>query len=283
VFASVSVDELVRIAATGRQIRYENGRVLCQEGAVPEQLQFLLDGIVTAKAGGEDGREIVPPAALGFEQILDGSAMQETLRTSESTVCLALGRDQFRTLLSDNTELVQGLFRVLAGGPRAADRPVMTRRQSGVLKLHEGPLTPIEKVLTLQNVPIFGDVAPDEMLHLASIASEVRANEGGTLLTESDPSAVWVMLAGRAVLESVGSGEVVAIEAGDVVGIYDTLAGTPIGRRARVVGAVRALCIEREDLFDLFGQRPELLRQMLRALLRAPAETALPSARVAAV
>jgi CRP-like cAMP-binding protein len=121
------------------------------------------------------------------------------------------------------------------------------------------------------------------MLHLASIASEVQANEGGTLLTESDPSAVWVMLAGRAVLESVGSGEVVAIEAGDVVGIYDTLAGTPIGRRARVVGAVRALCIEREDLFDLFGQRPELLRQMLRALLRAPAETALPSARVAAV
>ena len=283
VFASVSVDELVRIAAMGRQIRYENGRVLCQEGVVPEQLQFLLDGIVTAKAGGQDGREIVPPAALGFEQILDGSAMPETLRTSDSAVCLALGRDQFRTLLSENTELVKGLFRVLAGGRRAADRPVMTRRQSAVLKLHEGPLTPIEKVLMLQNVPVFADIAPDEMRHLASIASEVPMNDGSTLFTESDPSAVWVVLSGSAALESVSGGEVVATEAGDVVGIYDTLAGTPIGRRGRVVATGRALRITREDLFDMFGQRPELLRQMLRALLRAPAETALPSARVGAV
>ena len=160
VFASVSVDELVRVAATGRQIRYENGRVLCQEGAIPEHLQFLLDGIVTAKAGDQGGREIVPPAALGFEEILDGSPMQETLRTSESAVCLAVGRDEFRALLSDNTELVQGLFRMLAGGARAADRPVMTGRHSTGLKPHEGPLTPIERVLMLKDVPVLADVAP---------------------------------------------------------------------------------------------------------------------------
>jgi hypothetical protein len=71
---------------------------------------------------------------------------------------------------------------------------------------------------------------------------------------------------------------------GDVVGIYDTLAGTHIGRRARVVGAGRALRIERDDLFDLFGQRPTLLRQMLRALLGVPTETASPpGSRAAAV
>ena len=159
----------------------------------------------------------------------------------------------------------------------------MTRRQSAVFKLHEGPLTPIEKVLMLQNVPVFADIAPDEMRHLASIASEVLMNDGSTLFTESDPSAVWVVLSGSAVLESVSGGEVVATEAGDVVGLYDTLAGTPIGRRGRVVGAGRALRIEREDLFDLFGQCPELLRQMLRVLLRVPTETSLPSARAAAV
>ena len=276
VFESVSVGELVRIAATGRQVRYENGSILCQVGAIPEHLQFLLDGIVTAKAGDQGGREIAAPAALGFEEILDGSPMHETLRTSESAVCLTVGRDEFRALLSDNTELVQGLFRMLAGGARAADRPVMTGRHSAGPTLHDGPLTPIEKVLTLEDVPVFATVAPDEMLHLASIASEVPMTEGSTLFSESDPSAVWVILAGRAVLESVAGGDIVATEAGDVVGIYDTLAGTPIGRRGRVVGAGRALRIEREDLFDLFGQRPALLRQMLRALLGAPTETTSP-------
>ena len=136
----------------------------------------------------------------------------------------------------------------------------------------------------LGDVPVFADVAPDEMLHLASIASEVPMTEGSTLFSESDPSAVWVILAGRAVLESVAGGDIVATEAGDVVGIYDTLAGTPIGRRARVVGAGRALRIEREDLFDLFGQRPALLRQMLRALLGVPTETTRPpGSRAAAI
>jgi CRP-like cAMP-binding protein len=109
------------------------------------------------------------------------------------------------------------------------------------------------------------------MLHLASIASEVPMTEGSTLFSESDSSGVWVILAGRALLESVAREEIVAAEAGDVMGIYDTLAGTPIGRRARVVGAGRALRIEREELFDLFGHRPDLVQQMLRALFRGPA------------
>ena len=121
VFASVSVAELFRIAESGRQTRYESGRILYQGGAVPEQLQFLLDGTVTAKAGDQGARGIAAPAALGFEEILDGSPMHETLRTSESAVCLTVGRDEFRALLSDNTELVQGLFRMLAGGARAAN------------------------------------------------------------------------------------------------------------------------------------------------------------------
>jgi len=272
VFASVSVAELVRIAGMGRQIRYENGRVLYQEGAVPDQLQFLLDGTVTARTG-QDGREIVPPAALGFEQILNGRPMQETMRASESTVCLALGRDDVRTLLADNTNLVQGLFRMLTGGAREGERPVMTRRATATLKPPAGALTPIETILILQRVPVFAEVAADEMRHLASIVSEVALKEGSTLFTESDPSAVWVMLAGRVVLESTAGGEPMTAEAGDIVGLYETLAGTPIGRRALVTDAGRALRIEREELFDLFGQHPELLQEILSALFRAPAET----------
>ena len=105
--------------AAGARFGYESGRILYQEGAVPEQLQFVLDGTVTAKADGEDARHIVPPAALGFEQILEGRAMPETIRTAETTVCLALSHDELRTLISTNTDLVEGLFRMLAGGPQA--------------------------------------------------------------------------------------------------------------------------------------------------------------------
>lgn len=280
IFASVSVDELFRIAASGRQTRYEGGRTLFQEGAVPDQLQFLLDGTVTAKAG-DKAREIVPPAALGFEQILEGSAMPETVRTTDTTVCLALSRDEIRTLISANTELVEGLFRMLAVGPQllvksgtageAAERPA-------------GGLKPIEKILVLQNIPVFAGITADEMRHLASIAQEVPLNEGSTLFTESDPPAVWAVLAGRVSLDSAAGEPPIAAGTGDVVGVYETLAGTHFVRHAVVTRGGRALRIEREDLFDLLGQRPELLQQMFSALFRAPAGSAgRPGVHVAAV
>jgi CRP-like cAMP-binding protein len=277
VFASVSVAELFRIAGVGRQVRYEGGRTLYQEGAVPEQLQFLLDGVVIARAGREDERRITPPAALGFEQILEGSAMRETIRTAESSVCLALGRDEVRTLIADNTELVRGLFRMLAGGARAGQRPVMKpRASSAVAKLPTGTLTPIEKILMLQRLQVFAEVSPGEMRHLASIANEMVLEQGSTCFAESDPPSVTVVLAGRVALESPSGGGPVTAEPGDVVGVYETLAGWPIGRRAVAIDGGRALRIEGEALFDLFDQRPELLQQVFSALFRAPAGAGAP-------
>ena len=51
-FASVSVDELFRIAGASRQVRHEPGTVLLQEGTVPDTIHVLLDGRVTATRQG---------------------------------------------------------------------------------------------------------------------------------------------------------------------------------------------------------------------------------------
>ena len=45
-FASLSIDELFRIASTARQVRHDPGSVLLEEGEVPETFHFLLDGRV---------------------------------------------------------------------------------------------------------------------------------------------------------------------------------------------------------------------------------------------
>lgn len=84
------------------------------------------------------------------------------------------GTDQMRTLLADNTDLVCCFFRTLAG-------PGLTNRQ-GVIKSHiDGalvgpgtePLTPIQKVLAMQRVPLFSGVSATEMRHLAAIAHQI--------------------------------------------------------------------------------------------------------------
>ena len=116
-FASVSIDELFRIASTARQVRHDPGSVLLEEGEVPETIHFLLDGRIVASSRDGAPRSIVAPAALGFTEALSGMPMPETMRTDGLAVTLVMRRSELRTLLADNVDLVSGLFATLSATP----------------------------------------------------------------------------------------------------------------------------------------------------------------------
>ena len=115
---------------------------------------MLLDGRVVATGRRAGAREIDPPASLGFEEALDGRLMAETVRTTERVVTIALSAEQLHTLLADNTHLVQGLFRTLA--ERRDAKPGFIKADDATdLEQLGGDLTPIQKVLALQKIPLF--------------------------------------------------------------------------------------------------------------------------------
>ncbi|MDP6580743.1 MAG: Npt1/Npt2 family nucleotide transporter, partial [Vicinamibacterales bacterium] len=273
-FASVGVDELFRIAGAGHQVRHEAASTLLHEGAVPDNLHVLLDGRVVATARRAVPSEITPPATLGFEELLNGCLMPHTVKTLEPCVSLRLSSEVMGTLLADNTDLVQGFFRTLAGrGPQGGERSVMKGEAAEeIVGLTAGPLTPIQKVLALQRLSIFSRVNATEMRHLAAIAHQVELVEGAVLSGEADPPVVCIVLSGAVLLEAPdGSMVPLRAEAGDVVGMNEALAGTEAGatgpepRRLTVAEAGVALRIDRDDLFDLLGQRPDLLQQIFSA------------------
>ena len=81
------------------------------------------------------------------------------------------------------------------------------------------------------------------------------------------------MLSGALRLEaSDGSLPAQQIKPGDAVGVHEALAGSALGStrshasRLTVAEASAALRIDSDDLFDLLGQRPELLQQIFSAL-----------------
>ena len=114
-FDYVSVDELFRIADAGRQVRHEHGRVLYTQGATPDDLQFLLDGAVQRSVE-DDGRvsrvELQSPAALAFDEVMEGAPSAATITAMDRAICLALRNEQVLGLLAENADLVQGLFRM---------------------------------------------------------------------------------------------------------------------------------------------------------------------------
>ena len=268
-FASMSVDEQFRLTGAGRQVRHDPGSLLLQEGAVPESIHLLLDGVVAASSRDGGPRRLDPPVALGFSEALAGTAMTETLRTVERAVTLVLTVEELRTLLSENTDLVTGLFTTLAS--RAGDRDTLvhpTHAAAEFEALVASGLAPVEKVLALQRVPVFSRVSAEEMRNLADLAHVVTMKSGESLFTESTPPAVWLVLTGEVALQSSDGAPALTARGGDVIGSMSTMAGRGLGKTAAVRRDVVALRLDREDLLSLTGERPELLRQLFAGLFR---------------
>jgi CRP-like cAMP-binding protein len=268
-FGAVEIEKFFRIAAAGRQVRHESGRLLEQETLVPESVHFLLDGRVVCSAPGKEMRNVEAPAALGFIELLEGKPLRETVRADGAAVTMTLSRDEFRTLLSENTELVQGLFKSLCGDPGRAGQLVMKGIPSDT-HFASLSLKPIEKALIFQGIPIFSGLSADGTLALSSIAIETSLAAGSVLFGEGEPPALLALVSGEICLESPAGPPVHAMPS-DAIGIQETLAGIPFDCRARVLREGLALRIDREDLFDLLAHRPEILQEFFGALFRRPA------------
>jgi CRP-like cAMP-binding protein len=134
-------------------------------------------------------------------------------------------------------------------------------------------LSPIEKVLVLQRVPLFSRVSADEMRLLAELARTVPLEPGTSLFPESAPPALWVVISGEVSIKGAGAGPsgTFTAGAGDVLGAISTMAGRPLGMSGQAVRRGVALHLDREDLFALLGERPELLRQIFSGIFRADA------------
>ena len=274
-FASVSVDELFRIAGASRQVRHEAGTILLDEGAVAETLHLLLDGRVNETGGDGAPRVIDAPAALGFVQALQGAPVSRAMRTVDLTVTLALTAEELRTLLADSTDLVRGLFAALA--ERADSSKVSNLQSTGAARELEGlsadGLGPVEKMFALQRVPVFSRLAVEEMRALAGITRTIDMTSGTPLFTASAPIALWLITSGEVAIDQPGSEPLVA-RAGDIIGSQCMLSGRPLGASAQVLRNGLALRIDRDDLFDLLGERPELLRQLFAGMFRMEPQAA---------
>ena len=281
-FKWVSVDELFRIASAARQVRHEPGDTLTTEGAVGDAVYLLLDGRVVASSAQSDPETIVAPAPLGFVEALEGAPMRRSIRTSGIAVTLTLTTDELRSLLADNSELVRGLFAEVAGRVEGTEcDPLEATGAAGDLeRLAKDGIEAVEKVLALQRVPSFSKLSAEEILQLATIAQSTKVTAGSALFEASSPPAAWLLLSGQVRLERPG-GETLTARAGDMIGSFCALAGREIGMLATVIQDGYALRIAADDLFELLGERPDLLRQLFAGLSRSEQRGAISEKRSA--
>jgi ATP:ADP antiporter, AAA family len=278
-FNFASVDELFRIAGLGRQVRHEVGRVLYEKGRPPESLQFLLDGRVTVED--DQTRTIEAPAVLAFENVLEGSPMRATVRASETAICLSLTTEEFLSLLSENVDIAQGIFRLLietggasfetavaAPGERVEWQTVLHGRVAPDLESRvSGGIQPVDLVLLLQTSPLLARAASAQLVALAKVARPIALKSGVDPLAGLEP-AILVVVNGNVRVEREGAAVEIA-DAGDVVGMAEALGGYRVTVRAEVVAEGHGVLFMRSDVFDVLADNIDLLQGIFSGLLRA--------------
>jgi CRP-like cAMP-binding protein len=230
-------------------------------------------------AADENGRvsreEIQAPAPLAFEEVMEGAPSAATVTAVDRAICLALRNEQVLGLLAENPDLVQGLFRmaierengeawrgVIRSGAGAGSRGIEATGKVDALQ-------PVQKILLMEEVPVFARASAADVSALAAVSREIRAAAGETLFTDGDTPAIYLIVRGEVALEPLSGGAPLAAGAGDAVGVYETLSGADTtGWRAHVTHDAVALRIDRERLFDLLADHIGLLQAMFSAVLR---------------
>jgi AAA family ATP:ADP antiporter len=269
-FARTTVDELFRIAGASQQVRHEPGKVLFTEGSIPGAIEFVLDGTVALSSNAGLSRRAGPPEPLGLDEALQGLPMAATARAAERTVCLALTVEEARLLLANNPDLVQGLFGTLLDHEAFASQRTVVRGRGGddLTRLADHELVPVERLLVMQRLDLFSAFPAHDLLQLANVARKVTFSAGDTVFEPSDTPAMHLIVAGDITLEAEGAPAVKA-DTGDAIGAYETLAGAPLGRKGVAGSPGAALRLDYEDLFEVLGQQPDLMRHMFAALFGA--------------
>ncbi len=266
-FDFVSVDELFRIALTGRQARYEAGSDFYTQGGPVDAVHFLIDGAVRVHGSGQT-QALAAPVALAFEDLLEGRPSRHTITAVRLSVSLRLDAAALLTMMSDNIVLARGLFCMLLTPD--ASRPAEAASgddASQPLPAWRWPLEPVDKARLLRHSPILSRATVDQLLDLAAITRDVELVEGAVLCDNTTTApVVYRILQGEVVVERIGA-DPVTVGPGGTIGLQETLGGLPMPSRVRVTKPGRALRMDQDPLFEVLADHVDLLQGLFSGVL----------------
>ncbi|MFP5380345.1 MAG: hypothetical protein ACLGHP_11490, partial [Vicinamibacteria bacterium] len=107
--------------------------------------------------------------------MLEGALMRHGVRAAEPSITLSLTTDEVLSLLSENVELVQGIFRLLleTTGLRGWRTVLHGRLTPEMRSKVAAGLQPVDRWLLLQSGPLLARASASELLQLAASARPV--------------------------------------------------------------------------------------------------------------
>jgi len=126
----------------------------------------------------------------------------------------------------------------------------------------------VEKVIALEGVELLGNLTPEQLYEIASIAQEVGYPPGRTILDAAQaPESLYVVLDGAVELLRDGQQLHVARQ-NEVLGAWALFDDSLMPVTARTLEDTRLLRIRREDFHDLLADHIEIMSAIFSTLVK---------------
>jgi ATP/ADP translocase/HEAT repeat protein/CRP-like cAMP-binding protein len=268
-FASLSIDELFRVAGAGQEVRHQAGREPYRAGQAAQEVFFLLEGSVETSGGVGPAREITAPAVINLADVLQGRPLSATVRAIEPTIGFCVPATTFMTMVSDNVLMAQSLFKLLLG-ESSPSRSSYATTPGPAARLGTGT----RDGRLFRQDPLLAGASAAHLLALRAAASEVRLKAGVQLFDADAPPAIYQLVSGEVRLESAGR-DPILVSKDATFGVADTLRGTSSGWQATATADGRALRLDRDDLFAVMADHVDLMQSLFMAALTPREPTSL--------
>jgi CRP-like cAMP-binding protein len=127
----------------------------------------------------------------------------------------------------------------------------------------------VEKVIALEAVELMGNLTPEQLARIGTIAREVKYPPGKTVLDAENPAdALYVIVTGAVELSRNGEALHVARQ-NDVLGAWALFdESDPIAVTAKTLEDTRLLRIGRDDFYDLLSDNSEITSAIFSTLVK---------------
>ena len=115
VFSDVPTEQLAYVAAIADEVTYMKGETIYELGEASDSLYLVLEGSVRLHRDSEEILVAGAKHAFGTWALFDDEPRVATATCLEDARLLRIDRDDFLELLSDHTEITQGVFKNIVG------------------------------------------------------------------------------------------------------------------------------------------------------------------------
>jgi hypothetical protein len=127
-------------------------------------------------------------------------------------------------------------------------------------------LSTLDRILFMKRVPLFTMLPPEDLAHVARLATEHVYSEGSVIAREGDRGERLYVIASGAVRVIAGEREIARRKEGDYVGELSLITGEPRMATLVAAGETRCLAIGRREFEAIIRDRPQVGLAVIRTL-----------------